>query len=183
MDKTIWLVSDTHLLHDRSFVWEPRGFQNIQDMDDAILTNWNEVVKDGDIVYHLGDVMLGHDLEAGLRIVSKLKGEKYLAYGNHDTDNRLKAFAVNHLFKDIQMGYRLKMGKLSFICTHYPTLVANSVKESPVYSLHGHTHSKDRWSEVYHAYNVNVDAHDCKPVNLEDIMMEIRKKKEEMNNV
>ena len=172
----IWLTSDSHFNHDKDFIWKARGFENINEMNEAIVERWNSVVKPDDIVYHLGDVMMGADMQAGLRLVSRLNGIKYLAYGNHDSDNRIKSFAANHFFKDIQMGYRIKgPGKKLFIATHYPTLVANGDENKPIYSLHGHTHSKDKWSDVYHAYNVNVDAHDCKPVNLEDICLEIKK--------
>lgn len=38
MDRTIWLTSDTHFNHDKDFIWKPRGFQNVQDMNEAILT-------------------------------------------------------------------------------------------------------------------------------------------------
>lgn len=179
MDRTIWLTSDTHFNHDKDFIWKPRGFQNVQNMNEAILTKWNETVKDGDIVYHLGDVMLGADLQAGLRLVNKLKGEKYLAFGNHDTDARLKAYATNHFFKDIQMGYRIKMGKHTFVCTHYPTITANG-NDNRVLGLYGHTHQQtnffsDESGIRTYMYHVGVDSHDCSPVNLEDLIVEIKK--------
>lgn len=175
MDRTIWLTSDTHLNHDKDFIWGVRGFKSVEEMNETIIENWNSTVKDNDIVYHLGDVMMG-ELQAGLHLVKKLKGEKYLAYGNHDTDSRIKAFDMNRFFKDIQMGYRLKVRKKSLILSHYPQLVANQEDKTPVWSIHGHTHSKDKFSEVFHTYNVNMDAHACYPINLEDLMMDIKNK-------
>lgn len=152
-------------------------------MNEAIITRWNEVIKNSDTVYHLGDVMLGADLQSGLQLISKLKGDKYLAYGNHDSDIRLKAFEINHLFKNIQMGYRLTANKKILILTHYPTIVSNYEEKIPVYSIHGHTHSFDICSEIYHAYNVNMDAHNCCPINLEELIADIRRLKciEKMN--
>ena len=76
MNGTIWLTSDTHFNHDKDFIWKPRGFTNVKDMNEAILEKWNATVKDEDIVYHLGDVIMGADMEDGLRIVQKLKGQK-----------------------------------------------------------------------------------------------------------
>lgn len=172
----IWITSDSHLNHAKPFIYEARGFNTIEEMNEAIIENWNKVVKPNDIVYHLGDVMLGADLQAGLHLVSRLNGIKYLAYGNHDTDNRIKAFIEDHLFEDVQMGYRIKApGKKTFILSHYPQLVANFDNPKPIYSIHGHTHSKDKWSDVYHTYNVCMDAHNCTPVNLEDIVADINK--------
>lgn len=178
MDRTIWLTSDTHFNHDKDFIWKPRGFDNVNDMNDAILTKWNETVKDGDLVYHLGDVMLGADLQGGLRLVSKLKGEKYLAYGNHDTDARIKAFITNHFFKDIQMGFRIKVGGHIFVCTHYPTITANG-NDNRVLGLYGHTHQQtnffsDEGGIRTYMFHVGVDSNKCKPVNIEDIIAKMK---------
>lgn len=175
----VFLFSDSHFNHQKDFIWKPRGFNSVEEMNEAIVERWNAIVKDDDIVYHLGDVMLGEDLQAGLTLVGRLKGQKYLAYGNHDTNNRVKAFIENNFFKDIQMGYRLKSGKLSFILSHYPQLVANGEDKKPIYTLHGHSHSENKWSDVYHAYNVNADAHNCMPVNIEDIIKDIKEKRNE----
>ena len=54
----IWLISDTHLGHDKEFVWKARGFDSVWDMNNAIIERWNEVVKYDDVVYHLGDVII-----------------------------------------------------------------------------------------------------------------------------
>lgn len=54
----IWFTSDTHFCHDRGFLYEPRGFTNVEDMNEAIVQRWNSVVAPEDTVYHLGDAML-----------------------------------------------------------------------------------------------------------------------------
>ena len=140
----IFLTSDTHFNHNKDFVYAARGFKTIEEMNKAIIENWNAVVTDEDTVYLLGDVIMGEDLQAGLRLISKLKGKKYLAYGNHDTDARLKAFKTNRFFEDIQMGYRLKYGKKNFILTHYPTVTANG-EDTRTINLYGHTHQTVTW--------------------------------------
>ena len=32
----VFFTSDTHFCHDRGFVYEPRGFKNIEEMNEAI---------------------------------------------------------------------------------------------------------------------------------------------------
>lgn len=120
---------------------------------------------------------MGSDLQANLRLINRLKGKKYLAYGNHDTEARLKAFKTNHFFEDIQMGYRLKYKKHMFILTHYPTITANG-DDLRVINLYGHTHQKDNFFEDRpYMYHVGVDSHNCTPVLLETIVKEIKMKK------
>ena len=68
MSRDIWIISDTHLLHENILKFKDgatgnlvRGnkFSNVNEMDEFILEKWNSVVKPGDIVYHLGDVFIG----------------------------------------------------------------------------------------------------------------------------
>ena len=173
----IFITSDLHFNHDKDFIWKKRGFSNVNEMNEAIVNNWNQTVSDDDIVYLLGDVAMGSDLQANLRLINRLKGKKYLAYGNHDTEARLKAFKTNRFFEDIQMGYRLRYKKHMFILTHYPTITANG-DDLRVINLYGHTHQKDNFFEdKSYMYHVGVDSHNCTPVSLETIIKEIKIKK------
>ena len=58
----IWITSDTHFGHDREFIWGPRGYTSAAENDADIIKKWNEVVSSEDTVYHLGDVMLGDNI-------------------------------------------------------------------------------------------------------------------------
>ena len=173
----IFLTSDTHFNHNKDFVYAARGFKTIEEMNEAIIKNWNAIVTDEDTVYLLGDVIMGEDLQAGLRLISKLKGKKYLAYGNHDTDARLKAFKTNRFFEDIQMGYRLKYGKKNFILTHYPTVTANG-EDIRTINLYGHTHQNESnfFEERIYMYHVGMDSHNCTPICIDDVIAEIKNK-------
>jgi len=171
----IWLISDTHLGHNKEFIWKARGFNSVYEMNNAIIERWNEVVKYDDVVYHLGDFIMG-DLDTGIALIKQLKGKIRLAIGNHDTQNRLDVFHNLYNIDDIQFGYRLKKGKKSFLLTHYQTLTGN-FDNSKTYSIHGHTHSKNSFCEYDLMYNVNCDAHDCKPIAWEDMITEIEKHK------
>ena len=55
----IWFTSDTHFGHNKEFLYGPRGFTIPIEMGEAIVDNWNEIVKPEDIVYHLGDFAMG----------------------------------------------------------------------------------------------------------------------------
>ena len=65
--RDIWIVSDTHFMHkniltfrdDKGELIRGKRFSDVQDMDETMIENWNSVVKPGDLVYHLGDVMMG----------------------------------------------------------------------------------------------------------------------------
>lgn len=73
----IYLTSDTHFCHNKDFLYEPRGFQSIEEHDEAIVKNWNSIVTPDDEVYHLGDVML-NDNTKGLGYLKQLNGKIHI---------------------------------------------------------------------------------------------------------
>ena len=83
----IWIVSDTHFGHNNMLKFKDKdnnpirpGFSTVEEMDEHMIECWNSVVKDGDIVYHLGDVFFDN----GHTVLPRLKGRKRLLLGNHD---------------------------------------------------------------------------------------------------
>jgi len=172
----IWLTSDTHFNHDRSFLWQPRGFNSIQEHDEVIIENWNKIVKPNDIVFHLGDVMLG-DIEYGMNCFKQLNGHINIIRGNHCTDRRWKEY--NTLSNVILLGWAdvIKSGKWHFYLSHYPTCVGNYEESDPKFwCLCGHSHTQDMWADVdKKCYHVELDAHNNMPVNLEQIKDDIRR--------
>ena len=55
----IFFISDTHFGHTNIIKYCNRPFNNTDEMDTALIKNWNaKVPKDG-IVYHLGDFAWG----------------------------------------------------------------------------------------------------------------------------
>ena len=170
--RKIWFVSDTHFGHDKDFIWGDRGYKNIHQMNEDFVKKWNTTVGPNDIVYHLGDVIMGN--ASNISWLKRLHGEIHIAIGNHDTASRIKLYKECHNVAEVQMGYRIKSGKKTLILTHYPTLVSNGGYDR-VISVHGHTHDKSHYSDVPYCYNVNMDATDGYLVDLDSMMEDINK--------
>ena len=68
----IWFSSDLHLFHDRAFIYEPRGFSSVEEMNEVLLENFNKEISDSDQIYLLGDLMLGNT-EEGLKLLKSIK--------------------------------------------------------------------------------------------------------------
>ena len=178
----IFFTSDTHFCHQPSFLWEPRGFSSVEEMNETIIENWNKIVKPNDIVYHLGDTML-NDNEKGIECFKRLNGKIFLIFGNHESEAR-----KNLLFSECRdkilggwYAYLIKYEKLSIYMSHYPTLTANYDEKhfsQHVIALHGHTHQQANFLYPNNpfCYHVGVDSHDCEPVNIEEIIGEVRQR-------
>lgn len=133
----VFLISDTHWGHTNTVTkfkrkdGSPlRDFIDVDDMDQRMIANWNAVVGDYDIVWHLGDVVVNkkHLYKQGL-----CKGRKFLIRGNHDyvapTEEYYKVFEKIYSMKELD-GYLL---------THIP-VHPNSVGRWKG-NIHGHMHS------------------------------------------
>lgn len=175
----VWFTSDLHLGHNKPFLYEPRGFKNIQEHDNAIIENWNKIIRPNDKVYVLGDLML-NDNEAGIEKIKQLKGQIYVVRGNHDSEVRVNLYNnCNNIIK-VAEGQFLRYGKYHFYLSHYPTLCSNFDNEKPLkarmISLCGHSHSQDTFADwdkglIYH---VELDAHNNFPVSIDSIIKDIK---------
>ena len=165
----IWLTSDLHFNHDKNFIWEARGFISVHEMNEEQIARYNSFVEDEDTVYIAGDSMMGQDMKAGLALLRRLKGKKYLVIGNHDTDARIAAYKESGIFEDIQFAYRLKVKGRSYLITHYPTITANG-EDTRTVNLYGHTHqTATHFEDRKYMYHVGVDSNYGFPISLDEI--------------
>lgn len=78
-----WFTADTHFGHARIIELCERPYGNVDEMNEALVNNWNALVADDDIVFILGDLALGK-IDDSLVYVAALNGRKVLVPGNHD---------------------------------------------------------------------------------------------------
>lgn len=79
----VWFISDLHLAHKNIIKYCSRPFDNVNQMNEILIQNWNKKIGVKDRVFVLGDFALcGKDkiIEFG----NQLKGRKILILGNHD---------------------------------------------------------------------------------------------------
>ncbi|HIX70025.1 metallophosphoesterase [Enterococcus diestrammenae] len=164
-----FFTSDTHFFHEDllgSHDFAPRPFKTVMEMNETIVTHWNQVVKVTDIVYHLGDIAMHPDYEQGfpaiLDLLTRLNGEIHFVKGNHDNRAFLKYLAAHDpggvkagrpkfFFHDV--GVLLKFDHHQYYLTHYPMLLGITKN---IRNLHGHIHHAS--VPIKEDLNVGVDA-------------------------
>lgn len=179
----IWLTSDLHFCHNRGFIYEPRGFNSVDEHNKTIVSNWNKVVSEDDDVYVLGDLML-NDNETACEYIKQLNGRIHIVRGNHDTDTRWAIYmSLPNVVELCGWAMMIHYRKYHFYLSHFPTLTGNLEKESLhqcTLNLFGHTHSREKFYEDRpYMYNVALDAHNNTPVLLDDIIEEMKEKVKE----
>lgn len=178
----IWITSDWHFNHQREFIYIPRGFSSVEEMNEAIIARHNQLVQPEDDVYVLGDLMLG-DSEKGIECIKRMNGKLHIVRGNHDTDRRWELYKSLPNVVEMDNAIYLKYKRHNFYMSHYISLTGNLEKESltqMTLNLFGHTHQKDNfYMDMPYLYHVGVDSHNCRPVLLDDIIEEMHQKVEE----
>lgn len=135
MSKNIFLTADLHLGHKGVTQFlnndgtKLRPWDTVEEMDEALIANWNSVVGPKDKVYNLGDVVINR---RALKTLERLNGEKVLIKGNHDLF-RLEEYTP--YFKDIRGSHPLA----DFILTHIPIHPESLSRWKG--NIHGHLHS------------------------------------------
>ena len=172
----IYLSSDLHFNHNKPFIYEPRGFKNVYEMNQTIIENFHKIITPEDDLYLLGDTMLG-PLDDGISLFHQLPGKIHLIWGNHCTDNRKLALVDSYNVVEV-LGWAsmLKVHHYNFYLSHFPTCTTNfDDYEKPLKQrtlcIAGHTHSKEIF-EPCGSYNVAVDAHNCYPVSIEQVIID-----------
>ena len=142
---TSFAIGCTHFNHVNIIELANRPFDNVYQMNELMIENWNRVVKSDDIVYHLGDVAHWADIRHQ-RWFSKLNGQKVLILGNHDHDSYDTGTSLYELYREDvaemtnYMDIRYK-GK-RFILFHYPMEDWNGRYRGSIH-LHCHTHQSE----------------------------------------
>src|SRR5574344_2194046 len=77
-------TSDLHLGHANVIRFDNRPFRNVEEMDEALIHNWNNRVSNNDTVYIVGDLCY-RSAKDSCEYLSRLNGNKKLIIGNHDS--------------------------------------------------------------------------------------------------
>ena len=159
-----YLISDMHFGHGHIIKYENRPFADAEEMDAAIIENWNKAVKPGDLVYVAGDVSF-YPKEKTAEIISSLSGRKLLILGNHDM-NRSEVFWKDAGFEFVSR-YPICLDEFYWL-SHEPMFLTASM---PYANIHGHIHSNtmSTGSEPNQYVNVSVEHIGYTPILFEEI--------------
>ncbi len=145
--------------------------EDVERMNEDMISNWNSVVGPNDTVYHLGDFALG-DRKKIPEIRSRLNGKIRLVLGNHDffhiNDKSKYRDVVDFFYKSgFERVYDKPVLLESFmILSHEPLMW---IKE-PMFNIFGHVHSTDTFKTISkNGCCVCVERWNYTPVDLETI--------------
>lgn len=162
MPKQIYLIADTHFGDEAILRYENRPFASIEEMDEAIIQNWNSLVTQEDTVFVLGDVS-AYAMEKTSAIIHRLHGEKYLIMGNHDT-----AAEADYLACGFAQVSRYPIIYENFwILSHEPLYINRNM---PYANIFGHVHDNPMYrTDSPQSFCVCVERIGYAPITFEEV--------------
>lgn len=157
----VFIIADTHFGDKNIIEYEKRPFSNVQEMDMQLIENWNRVVSEDDIIFHLGDVGI-YEFKELEQIIKKLNGKKILIMGNHDSHLSIKEW-MECGFEEV---YSYPIIYEEFIVMqHEPPQYIN--QSTPFYYIYGHVHGTEMYPTISKKSScVSVERWSYEPVNL-----------------
>lgn len=173
-----WFTSDTHYGHRNIIKYCNRPFANVDEMNEAMISNWNSVVGVNDHVYHIGDVTFEKDKAKGAAMLSRLRGKKFIVWGNHDrgmqdviTDAGFTDCGSMHTVHIELEGAKYQRAVLC----HYAMRVWDRSHFGD-WNLYGHSHGTLLDDPHSLGCDVGVDAWNFTPVNMDQLQAHMDKK-------
>ena len=153
-----FFTSDTHFEHSKIIIYSNRPFSSVEEMDEAMIRNWNNVVGPYDFVYHLGDFSFSKNPG---KYFHRLNGIKHLILGNHD-----KGATLELPWRWQKCMFELKLDKQFIVLCHYGMRVWNKSHYGSI-QLYGHSHGT--LPGTSQSLDVGVDCWNFAPVNIDQI--------------
>lgn len=164
MNKKVFFIADTHFGHKNIIHYENRPFKDVNEMDEKMITNWNEIVSPEDEVFVLGDFS-AYDFGKSSEICKNLNGYKTLIMGNHDEKEpefyRNCGFAEVSRYPIIYDGF--------WILSHEPLYVNANM---PYANIFGHVHTSKTYVDYSEqSFCVCVERLNYQPIKFDEIKM------------
>ena len=173
----IYFTADTHFCHSNIIGSCDRPFEDVHEMNEAMIENWNSYVTGRDEIYILGDFLYKGKVWEANAILAKLKGRKFLIKGNHEkylTDPNFNT----EVFEWIKDYHVFMYDGVLITLFHYPMLLWHGSHRGSIH-LYGHVHNNGIKDPDFgkqlnllgpRAINVGVDVNDFFPVSIKTIM-------------
>jgi calcineurin-like phosphoesterase family protein len=164
-----WFTSDWHLGHEKIIEHCYRLFNDVNEMDHQILSNYFSMVSKNDTVYFLGDFAWKSYYYN--EVLPNLPGKIIFILGNHDERQKNKIRSLNLSTKRMEI---VKIGGYYLTLCHYP-MDSWYKKNWQQWHLHGHLHSNNHRIEKY-KMDVGVDGNKYKLWNFDQVRYKFENK-------
>jgi calcineurin-like phosphoesterase family protein len=171
----VYFTADLHLGHKNLLRHRPQ-FQTVEEMDEALIENWNDRVTDDDTVYLCGDFSF-RSHRSPESYLAQLAGKKILIRGNHDLSwlKKTDPAVLEQYFEGIYDFHMARKNGVLLRFSHYPMISWENSRHGSLL-ICGHIHNQtsgieyELFRQIPFAWNAGVDINDFRPVTLPELI-------------
>ena len=172
----LWFTSDPHFNHANIIKYCNRPFTNVNEMNELLISNWNSVVKEDDIIVCGGDFSWGSPKDCQ-NILEQLNGQKVLVIGNHEKSvmesakNRdLFTLGLFDILNITVMDEEVSDEFQDIVVCHYPMITWDKSHRGS-WQLFGHVHGMldDNSALSPNQFDIGVDSHNFMPISYQEV--------------
>lgn len=169
----LFFSSDLHFGH--KTMAKHRRYDDTTTMDRRIISNWNTIVKEHDVVFILGDLSFGNNANT-MECLLQLNGELHLILGNHD---KHLSSAILSVFQTVNQQLEIdvmhetfsKVLKQRLFLNHFSMRIWN---RSHFDAMHLFGHSHGALKGIGRSMDVGIDPGMMYPFKFKDIYNKLK---------
>lgn len=159
-----WFSSDWHLSHHNIIKYDKRPFNNIAEMNETIIDNYNSVVNKTDNFYFLGDFCF--NIKDAEYFLKELNGNLFFIKGNHDKSDMIKLYNKYGTYLGEQK--KINVNGQEIVLNHYAMRVWDKSHHG-VWHLYGHSHGSLPDDPNSLLFDIGCNIHNYYPLEFEDV--------------
>jgi calcineurin-like phosphoesterase family protein len=165
---TAWFSADLHLGHAKILQYANRPHATVEEMNEAIIDNWNGAVRKKDEAYILGDFCFGNPN----KFYDRLNGAVYLIPGSHDKQLKQLHKATSPVLPALTERKFVYDGQtILIVMCHYAMRKWNRCHYG-TYHIYGHSHGN--LPPFGLSFDVGVDTNNFFPYSLDDVVAKMK---------
>jgi calcineurin-like phosphoesterase family protein len=158
----VYVAADLYLGYTNIIRRNNRPFMDVEEMNKALLKNWNDTVCFDDIVYFLGDISYGEGAEDIDYWLNRLSGNIIFIKGDQDISENIE-FLMDYVTVDV--------GNKHFCLVHNPT---EAPEDFNGWIIHAHRCGYDFENHPFvdrerKTINISLEATDYRPIAFTEI--------------
>lgn len=166
----VWFTADMHLGHANIIRYSHRPFTTVAQMDEYLIAEWNKVVGNDHIVYHVGDFTLG-TRSAALQYLERLNGVIRIIPGSHDAWIPENVTWMANRYEILPALCEVEIGGRLVVMCHY---AMESWPLSHYGSVHVYGHHHGRMKDGNkRRMDVGVDPNNFRPVHCNEVFTKL----------
>lgn len=182
-----FFTADEHYFHENIIKFTNRPYANIREMNEALISNHNEIVSKGDITVHAGDFALTNP-RLTVDILGQLNGNHILLMGSHDRAIERIVKKGNYAEKEYHDGLFTYRGRiLEMAVKNRPIVVCHycirvwAKSHYNAWHLYGHSHGQ--LEPIGKSWDIGVDNNNFYPLSFENVCEIMTKRPDNPNLV